>query len=184
MTIGQIKRVLKQKSTKKTKLFWEKTISSKQKFYGVKITEINKISKQISPDFRLINKLWHSKYFEEKILAAKLFKKLPEKDFKKAFKTIVSFSDSISDWAVCDTLATQSLKAIASKKEIINLSKKLIKSENFWQRRFAIVSLINLAKEKEYQKQIKQIISLLKNEKEYYVKKAMIWLKKQLATKK
>ncbi len=134
-----------------------------------------------NPNLKLINKLWQSGYFEEKILTAKLFKKLTKDERLIAYKTLINFSKNVSDWAVCDTLATQALRTVAEEEEIIEFSKRFIKSKNFWQRRLAVVALINLAKQDRYRKEIQRIISLLKDEKEYYVKKAIVWLKKSIS---
>jgi len=86
------------------------------------------------------------------------------------------------DWAVCDTLATQGIRSITEikQKEIFELSRKLMKSTNPWKRRFEIVLLINFKKEKSLRKEIEAIIKQVENDKEYYVKKAIDWIKRSL----
>jgi 3-methyladenine DNA glycosylase AlkD len=56
----------------------------------------------------------------------------------------------------------------------------LVKSENLWQRRFALVVLINFAKDKSFKQKIEEILEEVKDDKEPYVKKAIIWLKNEL----
>lgn len=65
-------------------------------------------------------------------------------------------------------------------KEIFKLSKKLVKSENPWKRRFGIVLLINFKKDKTLKKEIEKIIKNVENDKEHYVKKAIDWIKREL----
>jgi len=97
-------------------------------------------------------------------------------------KLVKKFVKDIVDWAVCDTLATQGIRPITKikQKEIFELSKKLVKSKNLWERRFGIVLLINFKKEKHWKKEIEAIIKPLENDKEYYVKKAIDWIKRSL----
>ena len=56
----------------------------------------------------------------------------------------------------------------------------MVKSENLWQRRFALVVLINFAKDKSFKQKIEEILEEVKDDKEPYVKKAIIWLKNEL----
>jgi 3-methyladenine DNA glycosylase AlkD len=79
-------------------------------------------------------------------------------------------------------LACQGIRKIIriKQEEIFKLSNKLIKSKNLWQRRFALVLLINFAKDKNFKMRIRKILKIVQNEKEYYVKKAVFWLKNDL----
>ncbi|MCK4326316.1 DNA alkylation repair protein, partial [bacterium] len=83
---------------------------------------------------------------------------------------------------VCDTLATQGIRKIVElkQKEIFEISKELIKSKNLWQRRFALVLLINFTKDKNLRKEIEKILKNVKDDKEHYTKRAIIWLKNEL----
>lgn len=92
------------------------------------------------------------------------------------------FSEGITDWAVCDTLATQGIRGILKVKqaEIFELVRTLIKSDNTWQRRLWIVLLTNYAKQEELREEILTAIQPLEHDGEYYVKKAIIWIKKDL----
>ncbi len=121
---------------------------------------------------------------EEKILAAKILGKICKKNPKLTLNLINEFTHNIENWAVCDTLATQAVRPIAKikQKEILKLSKKLIKSKNPWERRFAIILLINFKKEKSLKKEIESIIKEAEDngERDYYVKKALLWVKQVL----
>jgi len=179
----EIQKILKSKSNKKAKKSSEKFIPSEEKFYGVKVPVLNELAKKFKEGgFKLVEELWRAGSFEEKLLASKILGKICKKDPSRTLKLIKKFSKEIKSWAVCDTLATQGIKSIANlkKEEIFALSKKLIKSKNFWQRRFAIVLLINFAKEKSLRKDIESIIKSVENDKEYYVKKAVKWIKRKL----
>ena len=108
--------------------------------------------------------------------------KICKKDPEKTLELIKKFVDDIVDWAVCDTLAIQVIRPIAKikQKEVFELSKKLVRSENPWKRRFGIVLLINFKKDKTLKKEIEKIIKNVKDDKEHYVKKAIEWIKREV----
>jgi len=116
------------------------------------------------------------------LLAVKILGNFANKDPKRAIKLIEKFSKDISDWAVCDTLATQGIRKITKgkQKEIFALSKKYISSKNLWQRRFAIVLLIELNRSGFNKKEIKKLAEKIKDDKEPYIRKAIVWLAKEL----
>jgi 3-methyladenine DNA glycosylase AlkD len=181
--LSEIQKVLKEKSNEKIKASLQKFISSSQKIYGVKVTELNKLAmKYKNGGFEIVKELWNSGSFEEKLLASKILGKICKKDPEKTLQFLSMFSKEICDWAVCDTLATQGIRGIekTKQKEIFEISKKLIQSKNFWERRLAIVLLINFAKDKNLKKEINEITKNAETDKEYYVKKAVEWIKRKL----
>ena len=183
MEILEIRKIFKREIKEKVKENYQKFVPSSQRIYGVKVPTLNDIAKRIKePDFDLVEKLWKSGVFEERLLATKILGRICKKDAEKTLKLIKKFSKDISDWAVCDTLATQGIRKITKikQKEIYELSKKLVLSKNFWQRRFGLVLLINFKKDKNLKKNIKKILKKVEQDKEYYVKKAIVWLKKEL----
>lgn len=126
--------------------------------------------------------LWQAGAFEERLLAAKLLGSSCKKDPDKAVRLAKRFASGISDWAVCDTLATQGLRGIAVKKqgELFAWSNKLVKSKNPWERRLSLVLLTHFVKDKELRPQINETLATLSSDKEYYVKKAVEWIKRDI----
>lgn len=183
MQIAEIRKILKNRSNRKVRESALKFVPTIEKQYGANALVLNEIVKKIKePDFDLIEKLWKSKYFEEKILASKILGKICKKDPEKTLKLIKKFSKDILDWAVCDTLAGQGIRKIViiKQEEIFKISEKLVKSKNLWQRRFALVLLVNFAKNRSFKRKIEKILKKVKDDKEHYVKKAIIWLEKEL----
>ena len=181
--LEEIKKALRKKSNKKAKASCQKFVPTSKKVYGVRVPELNKLAaKYSSAGFELVEELWNSGALEEQLLASKILGKICKKDPERTLKIIKKFSKGISDWAVCDTLATQGIRGIAGlkQKEILEISKKLIRSKNPWERRFAIVLLINFAKDKNLRKELSEIIEHVKNDNEHYVKKAVEWMKRKL----
>jgi len=183
MQLLEIRKILKNKSSEKDKESILKFAPTVKKLYGVKVAILNELVKRIEkPDFELVEKLWKSGIFEERLLASKILGKICKTNPAKTLTLIKKFSKDISDWVVCDALATQGIRSIINlkQKEFFDLSKKLVKSKNLWQRRFGLVILINFTKDKDFRQEIKEILKSVKDEKEPYVKKAIIWLKNEL----
>ena len=183
MQLLEIRKILKNKSSEKDKDSILKFAPTVKKLYGVKVATLNELVKRIKElDFELVEKLWKSGIFEERLLASKILGKICKTNPAKTLTLIKKFSKDISDWVVCDALATQGIRSIINlkQKEFFDLSKKLVKSKNLWQRRFGLVILINFTKDKDFRQEIKEILKSVKDEKEPYVKKAIIWLKNEL----
>jgi 3-methyladenine DNA glycosylase AlkD len=183
MTLPQIQKKLKFSSTPETKASIQKFVPDASKVYGVKMPVINELAKELKEyDFELVNDLWQSGFFEEKLLAAKLIGKLSKKFPEEAIALVKKFSNEIQDWAVCDTIGMQSLKPIAKKyqKETFALARQLNKAKNFWQRRLSLVLVEVYAKDPSQHSSIHALIEPLSNDKEYYVKKGVVWLKKSM----
>lgn len=189
--INEIKKTLRNNSSKKTKKSIKKMIPSAKNIYGVKTPILNEIAKNytkekenINNKFKLIEVLWKSDNFEEKLLATKILGRICDKDPNKTIKLLRKFSKNIDNWAVCDTLATQGIKKIKQekKKEILDISKELINKNNFWEKRFAIVLLINFVDEKYLERDIKYVLGKITkpDEEHHYVKKAVEWLKREI----
>lgn len=185
--LKEIQEILKKKSSKKVCESFKKFIPSSQNVYGVKVPVLNEIAKNYKDGgFDIVQSLWNSGAFEERLLAAKILAKASKSDPDRALKLLELFSKDISDWAVCDTLGQQGIKPIAKlkRKEIFDLSSKLVKSSNFWKRRLSLVVLESYKKDISSHKFILSIMKQLEGDKEYYVKKAVEWTKRDIAKAK
>lgn len=179
--LKQIQKELKENSTPEAKAAALKFVPNAEKVYGIRMPVLNVIAKKYKEgSFDLVKRLWSAGAFEEKMLAAKMLREVCKKDPELSVKLVASFSKDISDWAVCDTLGMQSLKPVAKKmqKEIFALSLKLVKSKNLWERRLSLVILEVFTKDKTLQPEILKRVKVLKNDEEYYVRKAVVWIKR------
>ena len=175
---------LRKNATPETQASALKFVPNATLVYGVKMPFLNSMAKKYKDGgFELINELWKSGAFEEKILAAKLVGELSKADPVKAIETVREFSKKIDNWALCDTIGMQSLKPIAKKnqEEIFRLSSSLISSKDPWQRRLSLVLVEVYTKDKSLHGEIQKRIDTLKDDKEYYVRKSVQWLERNLA---
>ena len=171
------------KANNKARASTLKFVPDAVKVYGVRNPIVNEMAKKYKEGgFVLVKELWTSGAFEEKLLAAKMLRLVCKKDPGLSVQLVGNFSKDISDWAVCDTLGMQSLKPIAKlkQKEIFDLSNKLIKSKDLWERRLSLVLIEVYTKDRSLHPEIRKRIKMLENDKEYYVKKAVEWLNRNL----
>lgn len=179
--LKQVQKELKEHATPEAKAAALKFVPNAEKVYGIRTPILNEMAKKYKEGgFDLVKELWDSGAFEEKMLAAKMLNVICKKDPMLSLKLVAGFSKDISDWAVCDTLGMQSLKPVAKKiqKEIFDLSAKLVKSKNLWERRLSLVIIEVFTKDASLLPQIMKRVKELENDEEYYVKKAVEWIKR------
>jgi len=181
--LKEIQKILKTKADKNNIPFFEKMVPGKQKIYGVKTPELNMIVSQYKAySFDLAEELWNSGALEEKIIAIKILEKTGKKDPERLLQLFRQFSKIIDNWAVCDGLGMQFLRGIVKTHadEIFATANEFNHSKDLWQRRLSLVMVKWYTRKKEYHDQIKKLVKNLESDKEYYVKKAVLWINKNL----
>lgn len=184
MSLKEIQFQLRELGTPETIAFIEKIAPGVKGVYGVKMPMLHALVAQYKKEgFPLIEELWKSGAFEERVMAAKLLEKNAAIDPHKALKLVKRFSAEIDNWPVCDAIGMQSLRGITKThtEEIFALADKLNTSANFWQRRLSLVLVEWFTRDKKYHTNIKKLIATLKDDREHYVKKAIQWLEKNLS---
>jgi 3-methyladenine DNA glycosylase AlkD len=181
--LRQIQTELKEQSTPEAKAAAMKFVPNAEKVYGIRTPVLNIMAKKYRDGgFDLVKELWNSGAFEEKLLAGKMLNVISKKDPVRALGLVTSFTKDISDWAVCDCVGMQSLKPVSKKlqHEIFDLSGKLIRSKNLWERRLSLVIVEVFTKDRSLQPEIMKKVKALENDEEYYVRKAVDWIKRNL----
>ncbi len=181
--IKEIQKQLLLKSNAEALAASRKFVPGTMKVYGVRTPELEIIAKQYKNEgfgFGLIKELWDAGALEEKLIAVKILQKIAKKDAPQSLKLVEYFAPSIDNWAVCDAVGMQGLKTIVPthKNEIFALAKKLNTSKNFWERRLSLVLVEYYTRYKECHPAIIQLIKPLESDTEYYVKKAITWIRK------
>ncbi|HEY6504163.1 MAG TPA: DNA alkylation repair protein, partial [Chitinophagaceae bacterium] len=182
--LTEIKRILAAKADSKNEAFFQKMVPGRQKIYGVKTPELNLLVKQYkSYSFALAKELWASGALEEKIIAIKIIEKTGKHDPEKVLKLFKEFSKKIDNWAVCDGLGMQFLRGIVKThaEELFAMAKKYQGSADPWQRRLSLVMVEWYTRHSDHHAEIKKLVKALENDEEYYVKKAVTWLKRNFS---
>ncbi|HEY6976284.1 MAG TPA: DNA alkylation repair protein [Chitinophagaceae bacterium] len=179
--LKEIQKLLKQHADKNALVAQQRFVTGVEKVYGVYMPVLNNLAKQFKQaDFDLVTELWNAGSLEERILAGKLLGRIAKRDPTNALQLVENFSGEITNWAVCDALGMQALKPVVKthQKEIFVLAKKLNKSQNQWQRRLSLVLVEWYTRNEPDHNEIKELVNNLKNDKEYYVKKAVVWIER------
>lgn len=181
--LKEIQSILIKNATAEGKAAHKKFVPGTNKVYGVRNPVLNELAKQFKAGgFDLVKELWEADSLEEKTLAVKLLGKIAKKDPDKTLAIIDSFSKNIGNWAVCDAMGMQALKQLLKthQKEIFALAWKYNSSEDFWQRRLSLVLVEWYTRIPSHHTEIKKLIKNLENDNEYYVKKAVAWINRNL----
>jgi 3-methyladenine DNA glycosylase AlkD len=178
--LKEIQQLLKANAQINHKKFFSMMVPGKQFMYGVKTPVLNDIAKKYKEgSFTLAEALWYGGSMEEKIIAIKIMEKKGKDDPARLLKLFKQFSASIDNWAVCDGLGMQFLRSIVKTHhaEIFAVAGKYNHSKNLWQRRLSLVMVEWYTRHTENHTIIKQLVNNLEDDKEYYVKKAVVWIK-------
>ena len=179
-----IQRTLQQQASNAVQEANNKFVPGSKKVYGVPNPFLNTLAKQFKTGgFDLVKALWASGAYEEKMIALKMLGCIAKKDAPQSLLLVQVFSTGIDNWAICDTMGMQSLKPVVKthQQEIFALAKKFNSSKNMWQRRLSLVLVEYYTRDKTLLPQINSLVSALENDEEYYVKKAVVWIKKNIA---
>ncbi|MEI2737437.1 MAG: DNA alkylation repair protein [Chitinophagaceae bacterium] len=185
--LKQIQQLLLSNSQEKNHDYFLKMIPGEQKIYGVKTPVLNEIVKQFKAgSFGLAEELWKAGSFEERIIAVKIMEKKGKDDPERLLKLFKQFSKHVDNWAVCDGLGMQFLRGAVKThaKEIFEIANQFSTSKNRWQRRLSLVMVEWYTRNKEYHPSINKLVNRLENDEEYYVRKAVAWIKRNFAKDK
>ena len=182
--LQDIQRTLQQQASNAVQEANNKFVPGSKKVYGVPNPFLNTLAKQFKTGgFDLVKALWASGAYEEKMIALKMLGCIAKKDAPQSLQLVQVFSTGIDNWAICDTMGMQSLKPVVKthQQEIFALAKKFNSSKNMWQRRLSLVLVEYYTRDKTLLPQINGLVSALENDEEYYVKKAVVWIKKNIS---
>jgi 3-methyladenine DNA glycosylase AlkD len=177
----EIQKILTAKADKENTEFFQKMVPGLQKIYGVKTPELNILAQQYkSYSFDLAKELWASGALEEKIIAIKIIEKTGKTDPDKVLRSFKEFSKKIDNWAVCDGLGMQFLRGIVKTHagKIFTIASQYNHSKDPWQRRLSLVMVEWYTRHSDRHTEIKKLVKNLENDDEYYVKKAVAWIKR------
>ena len=181
--LQSIQKILTENSSPDAKASHQKFIPGQEKIYGVSMPFLNELaSRYKAGGFELAEELWKAGALEEKVLAAKILGKIARKDPVRSIELVRDFSTAIGSWAVCDAIGMQALKPLVTthRSEIFALAEKLSLSKDPWQRRLSLVIVEWYTRDIKMHAAIKKLVKSLENDPEYYVKKAVTWIRRNL----
>ncbi|MFT3682568.1 MAG: DNA alkylation repair protein [Ferruginibacter sp.] len=182
--LENIQQTLKEISSAEARAAHQKFVPGTKKIYGVRMPELNLLAKEYKAGgFDLVQALWKAGAFEEKILALKILERIAKKDPVLSLTLVQQFSKDIDNWAECDAMGMQALKSIVKTHpaDIFALAEKFNRSSIMWQRRLSLVLVEYYTRDKVCLPQINKLVQALEDDQEYYIKKAVVWIKRNIA---
>lgn len=132
--------------------------------------------------WRTENNFWfklHAYFFLERHIKK-------EAELKEMWPVIVRWQDQVDDWGLCDALAKIYTKIlVVLPQEVYKQLKKWNADENLWKRRQSVVSLLYYSRTKKLHpsfEQVRDLLTPLLADKEYYVQKGVGWTLRELHT--
>jgi 3-methyladenine DNA glycosylase AlkD len=179
MDLLEIQEKLKENSNEKVADSTRKFVPGAVKVYGVSMPVLNILAKEYKKgEFELVVALWEQGAYEEKILAVKILGSIAKKDPEHSLQLVRHFAPGIDNWAICDAIGMQALNPIVKthKESIFELAKQFNKSSDFWERRLSLVLVEWFTRDINVHNEILPLVKNLENDKEYYVKKGVEWI--------
>lgn len=157
------------------------------KFLGIRVPVLRKLVKTYQ-DWPIldVSKLLKSEFHEERLLAllmlVALFSSGTAEDQQGIYRLYLRNTENINNWDLVDSSAEHIVGAY-----LINRSKKpiykLARSDNFWERRIAMMSTYHFIKKNEF-KDALGIAEILKNDAEDLIHKAVGWMLREIGKRK
>lgn len=143
---------------------------------GVRVPVLRGFAKELTQKYHVeqLLEIIGNDYYEEIMLQGMLIGLQKNADYQTIEKQICNFVPKIDNWAVCDTFCA-GLKIVKKyKKEMLGLIESYLSSDAEFERRFAIVMLLEYYVEPEYLALLFQWFDTM-NREGYYVQMAVGW---------
>lgn len=158
-------------------------------FIGVTVPDIRKVANKYYKEISLqeVEKLLHSKYHEERLLALIILtykmKKAKENEQKEIFDLYTKNTKYINGWDLVDLSAYYVLgKYLLNHPEEKNILYEFANSGNLWKQRISIVSTWIFIRENKYEDTLK-IAEILLNNNQDLIHKAVGWMLREVGKK-
>jgi len=159
--VAGLHALLRRASDAERQASYQRVVPDMGKSYGTPIPALGIIAAAIGrhgrehPDavLLLLERLWRNGSFEERIIVGKSLEPIGKVHWEEALRLGVSFVGDVADWAVCDQLGSIGLRPIAIQHPdaILPLCQGWVQDANSWTRRFGVVVLVGMTRDKGYQ---------------------------------
>jgi 3-methyladenine DNA glycosylase AlkD len=152
-------------------------------FLGIRVPQLRKLVKQYR-DLSLngVSRLLKSRYHEERLLAllmlVAIFQKATPKEQQKIYRFYLSHTAHINNWDLVDSSAAHIIGTylrIRGKKPL----DKLVRSNNLWERRIAIIATFHFIKHHEFDDALR-LSEILIEDREDLIHKAVGWMLREI----
>jgi len=155
-------------------------------FIGVSVPDTRKVAKKYqNVSLKIIKQLLTSKIHEERlcafeILCFKYEKSSVEKEKRKIYNFCLKNRKGMNNWDLVDLTAPYIIgDFLSNKNKEREILYKLVKSNNLWDKRIAIISTVAFIKNNQFQDTIK-ISEILLNDSHDLIHKAVGWMLREV----
>jgi 3-methyladenine DNA glycosylase AlkD len=167
-----------------------RTVPSGQPAHAARVPDIRKTAsewrrghKDVAPPelFELCDALWQSGWREERLVAITLVGANKEARTAANWERLERWSQGIDNWEQVDHLADVTGHLLIADRSLLPHVKALEASDNPWQRRLALVTLIvAFCKGAVFQEELSAMADRRKTDKHPLVRKAVVWARDRL----
>ena len=172
----EIKEKLFESSDKKYKEFHGGLCPGTENIIGVRVPVLRKYAQELfkEKDWKQTIEEIDNEYYEEIMLQGMLIGQAKNEDINTILKYVEKYVPKIDNWAICDVFCAGLKITKKYKKEMWNFIKKYLKSDKEFEKRFAVVMILDYYIDEEYLEEDFKIFDDIKHEG-YYVKMAVAW---------
>ncbi|MBI5739768.1 MAG: DNA alkylation repair protein [Nitrospirae bacterium] len=184
--IDSLRRELKKNADPERAVQEKRYLKSPYKFFGTSLPLADRIAKEFrkthddaSRDciLGLAQKLWASKYHDEKRLGLRLLQFYPEYLDLSVMPVLEGMLSQSPTWDLVDDISIHLVSEVLEKdKKAFSYLKKWSRSDNFWMRRASLISQILLFRQNKGDKKLFfEFAERMITEKEFFIRKAIGW---------
>lgn len=157
-------------------------------FLGIKVPVLRKISKEFKLELNDIEKLLNSKIHEKRLIGLFILilkynqakKEVDEKIKRQIFEFYLKNSKQINNWDLVDLSAPNIVGDwLLDKNKYREILYKLVKSDNLWEKRIAVVSTFTFIRAGEFEETL-NIAGKLLRDKHDLIHKAVGWMLREI----
>lgn len=156
------------------KIFHKKLCSTKYEILGIKIPILRKLTKELLKEYDYLELLnINNDYYEYVMLKGLVIGNI-KLNYEERINLITEFLPLIDNWAICDIFISELKFIKKNEQNFLGFIKPLFKSNNEYNKRFAIVVLLNYYINDTY---IDYVLDTMLNinDERYFVKMAISW---------
>ena len=172
----KIKKELKSLADEKYKEFHSGLCPGTENIIGIRVPVLRNYAKKLAKEYDIKYLLGNidDEYYEEIMLQGMLIGLEKDKNIKNILNDMEKFIPKIDNWAVCDVFCAGLKITKKNMNEIWEFIQKYLNSDQEFEKRFAVVMILDYYITEEYLEKIFEIFDNIKSEK-YYVQMAVAW---------
>ncbi len=172
----KIKKELKSLADEKYKEFHSGLCPGTENIIGIRVPVLRNYAKKLAKEYDIKYLLGNidDEYYEEIMLQGMLIGLEKDKNIKNILNDMEKFIPKIDNWAICDVFCAGLKITKKNMNEIWEFIQKYLNSDQEFEKRFAVVMILDYYITEEYLEKIFEIFDNIKSEK-YYVQMAVAW---------